>query len=75
MELFDEDFMVNEKTDNKKTTTIIIVLIIFLLVMVLVLVGAMIYIKKTSLTVTIDGKESTVIKNMLVIDKDDPQNV
>ena len=35
MELFDEDFIVNEKTDNKKATTIIMVVIIFLIVMVL----------------------------------------
>ena len=75
MELFDEDFKVNEKTDNKKTLTIIMVLIIFFIIMVLLVIGAMIYIKQTTLTVTLDGQESTTIKSMIKIDENDPQNV
>ena len=75
MELFDEELLKNEKTDNKKTLTIILVLIIFFIIMVLLVIGAMIYIKQTTLTVTIDGKESTLIKSMIKIDENNPQNV
>lgn len=75
MELFDEDFMVNEKTDNKKTTTIILVLIIFLIVMILLVTGAMIYIKETTLKVTLNGQESSTIRNMIRIDEENPKNV
>ena len=75
MELFDEDFIVNEKTDNKKATTIIMVVIIFLIVMVLLVIGAMIYIKNTTLSVKLNGQETSAIKNMIKIDKDNPQTV
>ena len=75
MELFDEDLIKNEKTDNKKSLTIVMVLIIFFIIMVLLVLGAMIYIKQTSLEVTLNGRESTLIKNMIIIDENNPQNV
>ncbi|MBR3163017.1 MAG: WG repeat-containing protein [Clostridia bacterium] len=75
MELFDEDLMKNEKTDNKKVTTIIMVIIIFLIIMMLLVIGAMAYINLTTLKVTLNGQESTVIKNMIKIDEKNPQNV
>ena len=75
MELFDEDFVKNVKTDNKKSLTIVMVLIIFFMIMVFLVVGAMIYIKQTTLKVTLNGQESTIIKNMIMIDENNPQNV
>lgn len=75
MELFDEDFATNKKTDNKKTTTIILILIIFLIVMMLVVVGIMIYIKQTEFVLKLDDKDSSVIKNMINIDKETPSRV
>lgn len=75
MELFDEDLVKNVKTDNKKTLTIVMVLIIFFMIMVFLVVGAMIYIKQTTLKVTLNGQESTIIKNMIIIDENNPQNV
>ena len=75
MELFDEDFQSNEKIDNKKGLTIVLVLIIFFIVMVLLIIGVMIYIKQTTLSVTLNGQESSMIKNMIKIDDENPQNV
>lgn len=75
MELFDEDLVKNEKTDNKKTTTIVTVLIIFLIVMILIVIGAMIYIKQNTLRVYLDGRESSAIKNFIIIDEKNSQNV
>ena len=75
MELFDEDFKVNEKTDNKKSTTIILVLIIFLIIMVLVVVGVILYIKQTTLSVKLNGETSNTIKNMIEIDENNKQKV
>lgn len=75
MELFDEDLMKNEKTDNKKATTIIMVVMVFLIIMVLLVVGVMIYIKQTELNVTLNGQVSNTIKNMIIIDEDNSQNV
>ena len=75
MELFDEDFVKNEKTDHKKSLTIIMILIIFFIIMVLLVVGAMIYIKQTTLKVSLNGQESTLIKNYIKIDDKDPQTV
>ena len=75
MELFDEDLMKNEKTDNKKTTTIIMVIMIFLIIMVLLVAGAMIYIKQTALNITINGQTSNNIKNIISIDENNPNKV
>ena len=75
MELFDEDFMKNEKTDNKKITTIIMIIMIFLIVMVLLVIGTMVYIKQTTLNVTLNGQSSNTIKNMISIDENNPQKV
>ena len=67
MELFDEDLVKNEKTDNKKITAIIMVIMIFLIIMVLLVIGAMVYIKQTTLSVTLNGQTSNTIKNMISI--------
>lgn len=75
MELFDEELLKNEKTDNKKATTIIIVIMIFLTIMVLLVIGAMVYIKQTTLSITLNGQTSNTIKNMISIDENDPQKV
>lgn len=75
MELFDEDFKVNEKTDNKKSTTIILALIIFLIIMVLVVIGMIFYIKQSTLTVKLNGETSNTVKNMLNIDENNKQKV
>ena len=75
MELFDEDFIKNEKTDNKKITTIILIIMIFLIIMVLLVVGAMIYISQTTLNITLNGQNSNNIKNMISIDENNPGRV
>ena len=75
MELFDEDFQKNEKTDSKKATTIILAVIIFLIVMVLFVVGTMIFIKQTALVVKVNGETANNVKNMIIIDEYNPQKV
>ncbi|MBR3249763.1 MAG: WG repeat-containing protein [Clostridia bacterium] len=75
MELFDEDFNVEEKTNNKKTTTIILAVIIFLIVMVLFVIGAIIYVKQSTLVVKVNGSESNTVKNMIRFDENNPQKI
>lgn len=68
MELFDEEDF-KPKKSNKKTTTIILVIISIVLILVIALAILIVYLKSSTLTVTLNDQTSQNIKNMLIIDE------
>lgn len=70
MNLIDESFEPKQTNNSKKMTKIVLIMIIVSIIAIVAIFIAIIYMKKTTLTLYIDGKSNENVKQMMVEEDD-----
>lgn len=76
MDLFEESLLEQNRNNDeksKKTARLILIIIGILLLLTIGLVGTIVYLKQSTLVVSLDGKSNDTIKNMLLFDENSSQ--
>jgi len=69
MNLIEEDFQ-KKQEDGKKTSTIILVAIIAVVIIIIAIFAYLMYIKSTTVKLTLDGQQNNKVKSLLVFESD-----
>lgn len=70
MNLIEESFQTKEEKKKQKATKIVLGAIIFVVLIMVAIMGYLMYIKSTTLTLTLDGAANEDLKNILLIQED-----
>lgn len=70
MNLMEESFQNREEKKKKKTTRIILVAIILVVIIIISIIAYLLYVKSTTMKLTIDGVANEKLKNLLVFESD-----
>ena len=70
MNLIEDNIEVKKKGNSKKIAKIILIVILLLVIFIIGLFGTIMYMKDKELKLYIDGRESSAVKDMMVIDDD-----
>lgn len=69
MNLFEEEMLKPKKKKGIKMSTLIIIAIVILFILCFVILAAITYLRGTILTITLDGKDASDLKNILIIEE------
>ena len=69
MNLFEEEILKPKKKKGIKMSTLIIIAIVILFILCFVILAAISYLRGTILTITLDGKDASDLKNILIIEE------
>lgn len=69
MNLFEEEILKPKKKKGIKMSTLIIIAIVILFILCFVILAAISYLRSTILIITLDGKDASDLKNILIIEE------
>lgn len=69
MNLFEEEILKPKKKKGIKMSTLIIIAIVILFILCFVILAAISYLRGTILTIALDGKDASDLKNILIIEE------